>query len=462
MSNPLFESFKPVSSQQWKQKIQVDLKGANYNDSLIWQSLDHIQTKPFYHSDQFEQPFTCIPGHPSSWKIAQPIFIDDENITNTLIKDAISKGAEAIDLVCHTPFDIKKVFSEIPFKKTNIYINFHFLQEDFITKLIEYLSLQSVKIYCLIDPIGHLASKGNWYKSTESDYGILQRLITKYPKKTLLSIDTSLYENAGANKIQQLAYTLAHTNEYLNHFFQKEISDESKKYFTLTFKVSIGSNYFFEIAKIRALRLLYATLAKTYNINETCHIIATPSLRNKTIYDYNTNMLRTTTECMSAVLGGADTITNLSYDALYHKSNEFGSRISRNQLLILKKESYFDMVSNPSDGSYYIEHLTQEMGEKSLQLFKNIEANNGFLAQLRKGIIQKKIKESAKKEQDLFDSGALILVGTNKYQNTKDRMKDNLNLYPFLKIQTRQTSIEPILRRRLSEKIEQERLKDEQ
>ncbi len=122
-------------------------------------------------------------------------------------------------------------------------------------------------------------------------------------------------------------------------------------------------------------------------------------------------MLRTTTECMSAILGGADAVSNLAYDALYHKDNEFGDRFSRNQLLVLKHESYFDKVANPADGSYYIENLTQQLSEKALALFKDIEVNGGFITQLIEGTIQRKIQESASKEQELFDSGKEILLG---------------------------------------------------
>jgi len=151
-------------------------------------------------------------------------------------------------------------------------------------------------------------------------------------------------------------------------------------------------------------------------------------------------------------------VFNLPYDAIYHKSNEFGERIARNQLLILKAESYFDMVSNPSDGSYYIETLTSELAEKALQLFKEIEKAGGFLVLLKEGTIQRKIQESAQKEQQQFETGKLTLVGTNKYVNSQDRMKDHLELYPFLKIKNRKTIIQPIIEKRLAEKIEQDRL----
>jgi methylmalonyl-CoA mutase len=224
----------------------------------------------------------------------------------------------------------------------------------------------------------------------------------------------------------------------------------------------VGSNYFFEIAKLRALRLLFNTLTKEYNHNLECIIIATPTKRNKTLYDYNVNLLRTTTECMSAILGNANFISNLPYDTLYHKDNEFGDRIARNQLLILKHESYFDEVTNAADGSYYIEELTAQLAEKALLLFKEIEANDGLITQLIAGTIQKKISESAAKEQEWFDSGKEVLLGTNKYPNKNDKMKNDLELYPFVKQNPRKTLIVPIIEKRLAEKLEQERLAQEQ
>ena len=172
-------------------------------------------------------------------------------------------------------------------------------------------------------------------------------------------------------------------------------------------------------------------------------------------------MLRTTTECMSAILGGANTIVNLPYDSIYHKSNEFGERIARNQLLVLKHESYFDKVNNPSDGSYYIESITNQLSEKALDVFKDIENNGGFLSQLKAGTIQRKVKESASKEQQQFDNGEDVLLGSNKHPNTNDKMKNELELYPFVKINSRKTLIEPIIEKRLSEQLEQKRLKDE-
>ena len=164
---------------------------------------------------------------------------------------------------------------------------------------------------------------------------------------------------------------------------------------------------------------------------------------------------------MSAVLGGADTVCNLPYDALYHKDNEFGERIARNQLLLLKEESYLAEASQIATGSYYIESLTHQLAEKALSLFKQLEKGGGFLDGLKKRNIQQKIKDSAEKEQLLFDEGKIVSLGTNTYQNPEDRMKDSLELYPFVKTKARKTIIEPIIARRLAETSEQKRLNNE-
>lgn len=458
----LFKEFDPVSAKEWKQKIQADLKGADYNETLVWQSPEGIHVKPFYHPDDFEEPFTSIPGQPTTWSIAQHIFIDDETIANNLAIDAIERGAEAIVFEAESEFDIHKVFNKYPFEEAPVYFNLTFLSEEFFSKLKQYLSENKATVFYNIDLIGNLTRSGNWFHNLKEDHRILEKIVSENPSEAIISINTTGYQNAGATIVQQLAYALAHANEYLNHFqtvIPKE--DTTEESLQCTFKLAIGSNYFFEIAKIRALRKLYAALASEYNVSETCHIIAMPSKRNKTIYDYNVNMLRTTTECMSAVLGGADTICNLPYDALYHKSNEFGERISRNQLLVLKEESYFDTVSNAADGTYYIESLTNELAEKGLELFKTIEKGGGFLQQLKEGKIQQKIKESAEKEQQLYNEGKLKLVGTNYHTNPEDRMKEDLDLYPFVKIKPRKTIISPIIEKRLAEQTEQERLKQE-
>lgn len=456
MSDSLFKDFSEVSSKQWKQLIQYDLKGADYNDTLIWKTNEGINVRPFYHADEFESTPDLTNNKNTKWTICQTIFVANVGKSNEKAVDAIKRGAESIKFIFPSEdIVIKDLLVNINLAEIQLYFECHFLSPEFVRQFKFFPSKETIHIQT--DIIGNLAKSGNWFSSLKEDHGHFETIVKD---TNSFYINVSLYQNAGATMVQQLAYAMAHTNEYLNHL-DNVISKDDKQSFEVTFNVAVGTNYFFEIAKLKALRLLWRTLSTEYDFNSECQIIAIPTRRNKTLYDYNTNMLRTTTESMSAILGGATTICNLPYDAIYHKDNEFGERIARNQLLILKHESYFDKVSNPSDGAYYIETLTEQLADKALTLFKDIEANGGFLKQLKDGKIQKKLKESASKEQEQFNKGEITLLGTNKHPNSLDKMKDDMELYPFLKMNPVKTLIEPIIEKRLAEVIEQERLKKE-
>ena len=450
MTKSLFNGFEDVSSKQWKQKIQFDLKGADYNEALIYKSLEGIDIKPFYNQEDIINIKNEV-SHPSIWKNSVKITVDQASNSNLKALKEIKRGAESIHFIIYNEqIEPNELLLNIP-SGVSVYLETNFLSSAYIQKLNEHAKQTDLNIYVLTDIIGNLAKTGNWYDTLTTDHTQLDTIVANTNLKSTLSIDLGLYQNAGATMVQQLAYGLGHANEYLHHF-------ESSSMITLkntipVFKVAVGGNYFFEIAKLRALRMLWSALATEYNALPQCYIIAYPSHRNKTILDYNVNMLRTTTECMSAVLGGADTVQNIPYDDIYHLENDFGTRISLNQLLILKNESYFNLVSNPASGSYYIESLTNQIAERALELFKNIEEGGGFLNQLKSGIIQKKIKESAEKEQELFDNEKIILTGSNKYKNPEEHIPDfQKAVFPKKKI--RKTLLSPITTTRLTQKIE--------
>ena len=447
MSTNLFNNFEGISAKAWKQKIQADLKGADYNETLLWHTNEGITVRPFYTKEERSNQEINLPKQ--GFKICQSIFVDDEKIANTLALDAIKRGATAIYFSASKPFNPKDLLKNFS-GETPLYFKLNFLDAEFQTKLTQFC--HSDNTFIQTDIIGNLAKNGNWFTSLNEDHKQLEKIVAT--GKNCISISGDLYQNAGANIPQQLAYSLAHANEYLNHFGAKVVNK-------IHFNFAVGSNYFFEIAKLRAFRILWNSLLKEYNTTSEAHIFTQPSLRNKTLYDYNVNMLRTTSESMSAILGGSNTIANVSYDKIYHKSNEFGERISRNQLLILQQESELVEAQNIADGTYYIENITEQLAEKALTIFKLIENGGGFLKQLKEGIIQRKIKESADKEQARFDARELVLLGTNKIQNAEDKMKDSLELYPFVKTRNEKTLIQPIIAKRLSENLEKERLENE-
>ena len=449
MSTSLFDDFLKTTSSAWKNKIQVDLKGADYNDTLLWKTQEGIVVKPFYTAE--DRTGYKIETPKTGYNICQTIFVDDEKIANSLAIDALKRGATAIQFIAKKVFDYRKLLLNIDVKIVSFYFRFSFLDDSFQLQISKYIN--SEKTYFQTDIIGNLAETGNWYFNLKEDFTKLDRIQNN--TKNCISVSGDLYQNCGATITQQLAYTLAHANEYLNKY-GNTVAEK------ITFSFSVGSNYFFEIAKLRAFRILWSTLIEEYDVkNIEAHIFVQPSLRNKTIYDYNVNLLRTTSECMSAILGSSNTISNVSYDAVYNKSNEFGERISRNQLLILQQESYLQESQNFAEGSYYIESITQQLAENALVLFKQIEKSGGFLKQLKAGTIQKKIKESAKKEERDFLEKEIILLGTNLQQNNNDTMLDNLVLYPFVKQRNIKTLIPPLTRTRLSASLEKERLHTE-
>lgn len=457
MKELLFQEFEQVSAKQWKQKIQADLKGADYNETLVTHSLHGIDIKPFYTSEDVQE--TLKINNPADWKITEQIYVASAETALQKALHAVEKGAEAIWFtIPSAEIAAESLLKELP-EEIDLYFNLQFLDPDYVAELDKTSVGRKGKYFLQTDIIGKLARSGNWFDNLKKDHEDFEKIVQNSSNfSSVISIDAALFQNAGATIPQQLAYSLAQVTEYFNHFSE----DASAKKIPVQFKVSIGADYFMEIAKIRALRWLFASVAKEFGWNETCEILAFPGKRNKTLYDFNVNMLRTTTECMSAILGGADAVCNFSYDIVYHKDNEFGSRIARNQLLILKNESYFGKVGNIAEGTYYLESLTKQLAEKALDIFKELEKGGGFLKELKAGTIQRKIKESAEAEQKAFDEQKLVLIGSNKFENPQDRMKDELELFPFLKKKHRKTLLEPILEKRLSEDYEKRRLEEEE
>ncbi len=454
MSKTLFEDFQSVSAKEWKQRIQVELKGADFNEKLVTKTWEGIDIKPFYHKDETEPVSQAIPSN--SWLVSERIAFASTEETLATILDDVSRGAESIWLeVAQPSASFLELLKDDTLPQVPFFIELKFLDASFNSDLLQLIKEKKLQASLGIDIYGNLAATGNWFNNQKTDVQEFTNLVEQAQNIPFLMIDARPYQEAGGNQTQQIAYALAHLNEYLNTLQQPE------KISQISLVVSIGSNYFFEIAKLKAMRWCINSLLEDAKLPAQVKIMAIPSKRNKSLYDYNVNMLRTATEIMSAVLGGADEVANLAYDHLYHHSNEFGKRIARNQLLLLKNEAHFDKVNNPTDGAYYIENLVHQLANNALSLFKQIEAGGGFLQQLFDGKIQEKLKESAVKEKALFDEGKRVLVGTNKYPNAEDKMKESLQKDPFLAKEKRKTLLQPIVERRLASAVEKARLKEE-
>lgn len=463
MKNRLFKDFIPVSEAAWKQKIQMDLKGADYNQTLITPTADGINIKPVYHQDT--APVLDLPNRGTAyndWYISQKVYCGNARAANKKILNILSRGAEGVLLdIPNVDVDLEILLKDLP--DVGLQVHPRFFDLNFLKKLHGF----KPKAYVHLDIIHQLASTGNWFENQKGDNAKHATFLANFKGYFAnISINTSAYQQAGATVTQELAYYCAHLNEYLNHYCDTSKEHDETLYAAfakaekrINIDTTTGANYFMEIAKYRAYRILTKTLGKAYGIeNLRCYITATPSLRNKSLLDYNVNLLRTTTECMSAVLGGANTIHNLPYDAFFNKENEFGDRIARNQLLILKEEAYLNKVANAADGTYYINALTKELTNKALDIFKTIEQAGGFIQSLFEGTIQRKIKESDTAERERLSKGEKILVGVNKFSNPDQPLKNEYEILPFQKIEPRKTLIVPIAGKRLSEDVEKSQM----
>jgi methylmalonyl-CoA mutase len=251
------------------------------------------------------------------------------------------------------------------------------------------------------------------------------------PHFRTINIDASNFTNSGADIVQELAFAMSMGSEYMAQLTMRGIAADlaaSKIRFTF----GTGSNYFPEIARLRAARLLWAVITNQFlpesaeKVKMDIHSVT--SQWNKTLYDPYVNLLRTQTEAMSAILGGTDSLTVEPFDTVFRHPDEFSERIARNQQLILKEEAYFDKVADPAAGSYYIENLTSLIAENAWKLFVELEEKGGFLACLKSGLIQSKLSESAAKRHKDLATRKTILLGTNQYPNTLEKISETVDI----------------------------------
>jgi len=286
--------------------------------------------------------------------------------------------------------------------------------------------------HVLADPIEHLTRTGNWVSNEKSDLENYSSIFkSEFPGRNI-GVNGSLYQFAGASCTLELTLILSHLNEYF-HLLKKSKLLNNEILSSITIFTGIGGDYFLEISKLRALRVLVRNLAKSYGVNEelSFKIFAQNSLLSFSSVDPDINILRSTTACMSAVTGGCDYLNIQAHDRLSHEWHEFSDRIAKNIQLMMKHEGHFDKVQDIGSGSYYIEWLTKELAEKAWGKFKSIEEKGGFIHCFKEGIIQKEVKEIADQRIKAFKENKDNFIGINKYRNDdKDPHKRKIDPLP--------------------------------
>ncbi|MCL2562052.1 MAG: methylmalonyl-CoA mutase family protein [Rikenellaceae bacterium] len=442
----LFSEFPPVATEQWEEVINADLKGADYAKRLVWRTREGFDVRPYYRAEDLaavkyigagvgEFPYVRSTGKHNRWLVSQTVTVLDPAKARTEAQAAIDGGADAISYrVKMNGFasdDLETLLSGIDLSKTEITLggkDMHGLAQHVLAwAKRRRLDPMAAHINLMCDPVcSQLTLRGDFPCHTPDGAPCFEQLAglvkaaAEFKKMRPITVCGHNFGNAGATIVEELAFTLAAGHEYVARLVENGLSGDTAAH-ALRFSVSISSNYFMEIAKLRAARMLWATIVRQYKPERACsekmRIHAVGSMWNMTVYDPYVNMLRGTTEAMSAAIGGVYSMEVLPFDAAFEPATEFSGRIARNVQLLLKHEAHFDNVTDPSGGSYYIETLTQQIAEQAWALFKEVEDMGGYIKAFRAGFVQKRIGASAAAKDGDVATRRIVLLGTNQYPN---------------------------------------------
>ncbi|MDE6329415.1 MAG: methylmalonyl-CoA mutase small subunit [Muribaculaceae bacterium] len=444
----LFDMFPPISTDEWMAKINVDLKGADFQKKLVWRTNEGFNVMPFYRKEDLEGLPTLgtLPGEfpyvrgtrdNNDWLIRQHIqgATAQEVIDNA--RHAIDRGVESVGICLCGELGadaLPEILKSLDLKKIEVNINCCpgkavEVAELLVAAVIEQEAADEFRGSIDFNPFRRLLKRGLEFPEDIKSVALRIYDIVKDVKNLrCFAVDSYLLNNAGAFITQELGYALAWGAEWLTLLTEAgltpcQIAERVK------FNMGISSNYFMELAKFRAARMLWAEIVKAYGAEEECckmHVHAVTSQFNQTIFDAHVNLLRSMTETMSAALAGVDSIETLPFDLQYKNPDEFSERIARNQQLLLREESHLNKVTDPAGGSYYIEVLTTSIAREAWKIFNEVEDADGFLAMLKKGEIQAKVNESGVKRHVEVARRKEILLGTNQYPNFNEFALDKI------------------------------------
>lgn len=446
----LFDMFPPISTEEWKAKINVDLKGADYNKKLVWRTNEGFNVQPFYRREDIEGLYTLgsMPGQfpfvrgtreDNNWLIRQQVEGKDAAELNRNALYILNRGVDSLGFKLSGEFDLAELpelLRDIDLKKVEINIECCPRRAAEVAKaLVEYVKAQGAaeefKGSIDFNPYKRLLRHGLKLNRDIKDMALEVYNAAKELKGLrCFAVDTYMLNNAGAYITQELGYALAWGAQWMTMMTEAGLTP-AEAGCRIKFNMGISSNYFMELAKFRAGRMLWAEIVKAYNPECECackmKVHAVTSQFNQTIYDAHVNLLRSMTETMSAALAGVDSIETLPFDLQYKCPDEFSERIARNQQLLLREESHLDKVVDPAGGSYYIEVLTASIAEQAWKLFLDVEEKGGFRAIVENGELQKAINESNVKRHTDVARRKEILLGTNQYPNFNEKALDKVN-----------------------------------
>ena len=443
-SEKLFTDFPPVPTEKWEEVITADLKGADYERKLVWKTGEGFNVRPYYRAENLEGikflgsqagefPYVRGTHAHNRWRVHQTVSVVCPKEANAEALKILNAGVDSLGFcIASADFsaaDLDTLLKDICIPAVEI--TFCGEKTAHVAELVlakvekEGIAKEDVRIAFCIDPlVKGLSSKGDFCSPNgEKCIARIVELIHKtkeYKHVRIVTVAGQTFGNSGSTIVEELAFTLSAGHDYLVRLMDAglDVDAAARK---LRFSFSVSSNYFMEIAKFRAARMLWANIVKGYGPAKNCackmHIHAETSRWNQTVYDPYVNMLRGTTEAMSATIAGVHSLEVTPFDTSFENPTEFSKRIARNVELLLKNESHFDQVVDPAGGSYYVENLTQSIAAEAWKLFLEIEQKGGYTEAYKAGLIVERIKASAAAKDKNIATRRQTLLGANQYPN---------------------------------------------
>ena len=440
----LFTEFPPVPTEKWEEVITADLKGADYERKLVWKTGEGFNVRPYYRAENLEGikflgsqagefPYVRGTHAHNRWRVHQTVSVVCPKEANAEALKILNAGVDSLGFcIASADFsaaDLDTLLKDICIEAVEI--TFCGEKTAHVAELVlakvekEGIAKEDVRIAFCIDPlVKGLSSKGDFCSPNgEKCIARIVELIHKtkeYKHVRIVTVAGQTFGNSGSTIVEELAFTLSAGHDYLVRLMDAglDVDQAARK---LRFSFSVSSNYFMEIAKFRAARMLWANIVKGYGPAKNCackmHIHAETSRWNQTVYDPYVNMLRGTTEAMSATIAGVHSLEVTPFDTSFENPTEFSKRIARNVELLLKNESHFDQVVDPAGGSYYVENLTQSIAAEAWKLFLEIEQKGGYTEAYKAGLIVERIKASAAAKDKNIATRRQTLLGANQYPN---------------------------------------------
>ena len=445
----LFDQFPPVSTEEWRAKVEVVLKGADFNKKLVWRTNEGFNVQPMYRAEDIKDLKTTdsLPGeYPyvrgtktnNDWYIRQEIEVCCPKAANEKATEILGKGVTSLGFKLKEDIDaegLKTLLAGIDLAKVEV--NFDCcpnkalqLAKDLVEVVKAAGAADTFSGSIGFDPFRRLLKHGKDFpKDIKALAAEIVKAVADVKNLRVLAVNTDKLCNAGAYIYQELGYALSWGNEWLSQLTDAGI-DATEAAKRIKFNMGISTNYFMEIAKFRAARMLWAQIVKQYEPKCDCackmNVHATTSEFNQTIFDAYVNLLRSQTESMSAALAGVDSITVTPFDKQYKNPDDFSERLARNQQLLLKEESHLDKIVDPAGGSYYVETLTMSIANEAWKLFLATEEQGGFYAALKAGEVQKAVNESSDKRHTDVARRKESLLGTNQFPNFNEIANDKI------------------------------------